>query len=137
MSKAHHKTSRYHRLSLPMLLAICMLLALLWVMALSAGGTALAAPDRSQASVDAAPVAADDAYTTTGYAPLNIPAPGVLANDSDPDGDPLTATLDSGPANGSLTLNPDGSFLYQATPGFVGVIGIVECGRMAGNTDFC
>jgi hypothetical protein len=33
----------------------------------------------------------------------------------DADGDPLTVSLVSGPSGGSLTLNPDGSFLY--TPG--------------------
>ena len=36
----------------------------------------------------------------------------VLANDADPDGNPLTAILVSGPANGSLALNPDGSFSH-------------------------
>ncbi|MEW6428511.1 MAG: Ig-like domain-containing protein [Thermodesulfobacteriota bacterium] len=36
----------------------------------------------------------------------------VLANDSDPDGDPLTAVLVGNPAHGSLTLNADGTFSY-------------------------
>ncbi len=36
----------------------------------------------------------------------------VLSNDSDVDGDTLTASLVSGPTNGSLTLNADGSFSY-------------------------
>ena len=35
---------------------------------------------------------------------------GVLANDTDPDGDPLEVFLFSGPNNGSVFLNPDGSF---------------------------
>src|SRR5690606_31956273 len=43
---------------------------------------------------------------------LTITAPGVLGNDTDVENDPLTAVLDSGPANGTLTLNPDGSFTY-------------------------
>ncbi len=38
--------------------------------------------------------------------------PGVLANDSDPDRDPLTVSLVSGPAHGQLALNPDGTFTY-------------------------
>jgi 6-phosphogluconolactonase (cycloisomerase 2 family) len=46
--------------------------------------------------------------------------PGVLANDSDPNGDPMTATLVSGPAHGSVTLHADGSFLYTPAPGFRG-----------------
>ena len=46
----------------------------------------------------------------------------VLTNDSDPDGDPLTVTTTpvTGPVNGNLTLNPDGSYLYTPNPGFVG-----------------
>ncbi len=46
--------------------------------------------------------------------PLTIAAPGVLANDTDADGDPLTAVLVSGPAdpNATLTLNANGSFTY-------------------------
>ena len=44
---------------------------------------------------------------------------GVLANDSDPDGDPMTVSVLSGP-RGSLTLNPDGSFEYTASPDFFG-----------------
>jgi hypothetical protein len=44
----------------------------------------------------------------------------VLGNDSDIDGDPLQAILVSGPSNGSLTLNPDGSFVYTPNTGFFG-----------------
>ena len=41
-------------------------------------------------------------------------ANGVLANDSDPQGDTLTATLISGPSyDASFTLNSDGSFTYN------------------------
>jgi len=45
---------------------------------------------------------------------LNVAAPGVLGNDSDPDGDPLTVTTTpvSGPSNGTLTLNANGSYTY-------------------------
>jgi Bacterial Ig domain len=39
----------------------------------------------------------------------------LLVNDFDVDGDPLTATLVSGPAHGAVTLSFDGSFAY--TPG--------------------
>jgi hypothetical protein len=52
--------------------------------------------------------------------PLTIPARGVLANDSDPDGDPLTAVLVTGPAHGTLTLDADGSFNYTPAAGYSG-----------------
>jgi VCBS repeat-containing protein len=66
------------------------------------------------------PAAADDAYTTDEDVTLNVAAPGVLGNDSDADGDPLTAALQSGPANGTLTLNGDGSFSYTPDANFNG-----------------
>ena len=42
-----------------------------------------------------------------------MPAPGVLANDSDAEDDELTATAVSSPANGTLDLRADGSFFYE------------------------
>ncbi|MDY0020623.1 MAG: cadherin-like domain-containing protein, partial [Anaerolineae bacterium] len=60
-----------------------------------------------------APVAADDAYTLDEGATLSVFAPGVLENDSDEDGDSLTATLVSGPAHGTLSFAADGSFSYE------------------------
>ena len=66
-----------------------------------------------------APVAQDEPFTTAGTV-LQQPAPGVLANDSDPDGDIIIALLVSGPANGTVNLNPDGSFTYTPNAGFVG-----------------
>lgn len=68
-----------------------------------------------------APVAVDDSYITAEDTQLNVAAPGVLGNDSDLNGDPLTANLVSGPANGSLTLNADGSFTYTPDPGTSGL----------------
>ncbi len=88
------------------------------------GGTATA---RVTVNVTAAgnqpPVAQNDSgYTTGPTVPLTVPAgSGVLANDTDPGGDSLTAILVSGPTSGSLNLNSDGSFTY--TPS--GVAGTV------------
>ena len=61
-----------------------------------------------------------DAYTTAEDTVLTVPAPGVLGNDSDPDGDPLTAVLVTGPSHGSLTLNANGSFSYTPAADFAG-----------------
>src|SRR5206468_2944077 len=62
--------------------------------------------------VNDAPVAVNDSFTTAEDSALNVVASGVLSNDSDVDGDTLSAVLVSGPAHGSLTLNSDGSFSY-------------------------
>lgn len=83
-----------------------------------------------------APTAADDAYDAAPGFALNVPAPGVLGNDTDPDGDPLTLQLVSGPAQGSLTLAADGSFRYRARFRFQGTDSFVyEITDSQGATD--
>ncbi len=59
-----------------------------------------------------APLAAGEGYSTNEDTPLVVAAPGLLANDSDQDGDPITAVQNSGPPHGLLALNPQGSFTY-------------------------
>ena len=65
------------------------------------------------AAVNDAPLAFGESYATPEGAILNVMLGGVLGNDVDVDGDPLHATLVSGPSHGSLTLNADGSFVYS------------------------
>jgi uncharacterized repeat protein (TIGR01451 family) len=68
--------------------------------------------------VNDAPTAQDDAYEVDEGQTLTVPAPGVLDNDNDVDGDALSATLVTGPANGTVTLDPDGGFTYTPNPHF-------------------
>lgn len=61
------------------------------------------------------PVANPDAMTVgTGgtVSVLSGGATSVLANDNDPEADPLTAVLLTAPSFGTLTLNPNGTFSY-------------------------
>ncbi|HEV2755660.1 MAG TPA: cadherin domain-containing protein, partial [Actinomycetota bacterium] len=66
------------------------------------------------------PNAAADNYSTDEDETLNVASPGVLANDSDADGEPMMATLVTGPSNGDVTLQPNGSFSYDPDPNFNG-----------------
>lgn len=68
------------------------------------------------------PVAVGESFDAYGGVGLGVSATaGVLTNDTDPDDtDTLIAVLQSAPTHGSLTLNGDGSFLYLASPGYVG-----------------
>ena len=71
-------------------------------------------------TVNSAPTAVADAYTLQTYKRFSVVAPGVLANDSAPDGDTLTALLVTPPQSGDFALNSDGSFLYMPDTGFRG-----------------
>ena len=66
------------------------------------------------------PVSSGESFSTGHNAALNVGAPGILANDSDPDGDPLTAALERGPAHGSVSVRSDGGFTYTPASGFTG-----------------
>jgi lysophospholipase L1-like esterase len=70
--------------------------------------------------LNTAPVANADSYSSLSGSPVSVPAPGVLGNDSDSQSNPLTAVLVSNVSNGSLSLNPNGSFTYQPDSGYVG-----------------
>ena len=67
--------------------------------------------------VNDAPVAIDESFTVSEDGVLSG---GVLSNDSDIDGNPLTAVPVAGPSHGTLTLNANGSFTYTPTANFNG-----------------
>ncbi|HQU65314.1 MAG TPA: Ig-like domain-containing protein, partial [Flavobacteriaceae bacterium] len=63
------------------------------------------------------PVANNDTNTTE----VDTPVSGnVLVNDFDLDGDPIVVTSNTNPSNGTVTVNPDGSYTYIPNPGFEG-----------------
>jgi hypothetical protein len=67
-----------------------------------------------------APIANNDYYSVLQDTTLSIAAPGVLKNDAPVSNYPLASMLDHGPANGTLTLNADGSFTYTPNAGYTG-----------------
>ncbi len=72
------------------------------------------------ANVNDTPVARNDAYVAVSGAPLSVPAPGVLANDGDVDGDNLTVALAQTPQKGNVNLAADGSFTYTPSASSTG-----------------
>lgn len=64
-----------------------------------------------------APELADDEIETLVGASVDVP---VLANDVDPEGDPLSIVQVSDPANGTAAIGADGSVRYEPAPDFVG-----------------
>ena len=68
------------------------------------------------------PLVANDAYQLAQDGTLTISTPGVLNNDNDIDGDPLTAVVNIPPTHGNLNLNLDGSFTYTPALNFTGTV---------------
>ena len=69
---------------------------------------------------DGPPVAVNDSYTTRTGQSLTVAAPGVLANDVNPQASAMTAVLAAGPGHGVLALHADGSFTYTPQAGYQG-----------------
>ena len=93
-------------------------------------------------TVNAPPVAVDDAYITDLNTPLVVPSLGVKSNDSD-DLDTLAAlaaSLVAGPAHGTLSvpLAANGSFTYTPNPGYTGpdsfTYRVTDTGGLISNT---
>ena len=92
---------------------------------LLAGGATVPADDvdgvlAAERGANSAPIAADDRASVDAGSTIDDRAPGLLFNDVDPDGDPLAAMRDSGPANGTAIVRRDGSWTYTPASGFVG-----------------
>ena len=51
---------------------------------------------------------------------LAVTSPGVLANDTDQNNDPLTAVKVTDPTNGTVVFNANGSFTYTPDLGYLG-----------------
>jgi hypothetical protein len=87
-------------------------------------GTTASSPTTVTITVEekanAAPEAVADAYDAIAGQSLTLGAPGVLGNDTDGDGDTLTATGLTQPVNGSVELAANGSFTYEPDAGFTG-----------------
>jgi uncharacterized delta-60 repeat protein len=83
------------------------------------GSTATVTMSRA---LDTPPNAQDDSFTLPFASPLVVPLKGVLANDADAEGDPMTPTVITPPAVGNLTLNSDGSLTYSFPADLVGPV---------------
>ncbi|MCB9947197.1 MAG: cadherin-like domain-containing protein [Rhodospirillaceae bacterium] len=75
------------------------------------------------AAANDAPTAGDDAATTAAGTPLVLSVAGLLANDGDADGDPLTLVGFTQPAHGTLVDNGDGTLTYTPEAGYAGADG--------------
>ncbi len=77
--------------------------------------------DQDDDQMNNPPVAYNDGYTMFQGQILNVPLPGVLANDRDVDGDSLVVTSVIDPTFGTLRMEDDGSFTYVPNPSFTGI----------------
>ncbi len=67
-------------------------------------------------------VAGADFFVTTNDAVLSVAAPGVLDNDADSEGHPLSAVpAEVSTPGGGLSLAADGSFVFRPSAGFLGI----------------
>src|SRR5262249_5817766 len=84
------------------------------------GGLSTAVVSVTVTAVNDAPVAAADAYTINEDTALTVAAPGVLANDSDVDGDTPTVAGFTQAAHGAVTLTSAGALTYTPAANYNG-----------------
>jgi hypothetical protein len=85
--------------------------------------TVTAAPDPTTSSSvpNGPPVGVEDAFEVAENTTLDVVAPGVVANDSDPNADPISVSLITTTSHGQIVARQVGSFVYTPDPGFTGV----------------
>jgi hypothetical protein len=66
------------------------------------------------------PTTTDDEYSASKNGVLTVEAPGVLENDADPNGDPLTVTAVTEASNGTIRVGANGSLRYAPDENFTG-----------------
>ena len=74
----------------------------------------------SLSEANQAPVATDNNYSIEADGVLTVGASGILADDTDANGDVLSAVLVSDVSDGVLSLSNDGSFTYAPNEGYYG-----------------
>ncbi|MFN8526781.1 MAG: Calx-beta domain-containing protein [Chloroflexota bacterium] len=74
----------------------------------------------SVVAVNDPPFALADNFTALPNATLTVAAPGVLANDVDPDSATLTASVVTPPTHGTVTMSSNGAFTYVPALDYVG-----------------
>ncbi len=81
------------------------------------GGSGAVSVTIEVTNVNEAPAPRPDTATTAEDTPVTV---SVLANDSDPEGDPLTVSLRDGPINGRISVQPDNTVTYTPRNDFNG-----------------
>ncbi|WP_343618392.1 Ig-like domain-containing protein [Flavobacterium sp.] len=67
------------------------------------------------------PIANDDSYSCIGNVGITVnAAQGLLANDANPEGSTMTASVLTNPVKGTVVINADGSFTYNSNAGYSG-----------------
>ncbi|EJN03643.1 Ig-like domain-containing protein [Phyllobacterium sp. YR531] len=80
------------------------------------GGFTIVTVTVNVSPVNDAPVGSDTEVTTDEDTPIS----GTLPPVTDADGDPITYGVGSQPENGTVTVNPDGTYTFTPNPGFSG-----------------